>query len=88
MVRRSARSDTSIDYPRLVAALTDCRRVFIETQARAKAGGPLYQGCSMVVAAIDGLTTFVTGNPYYHHPTGHSVLGAPWRPPCEGQDGA
>ena len=87
MSRRSARSDASIDHPRLLATLSDCRRVLIETLTRAKAGGPLYPGCSMVVAAIDGLSTFLTGNPYFHHIQAEPSDGPMRRPEGARHDG-
>ncbi len=88
MTRRSTRSDASIDARHLLASLSECRRVLIEMQCRAKVGGPLYQGCAMVVAAIDGLSTFLTGNPYYHHLTGHAQLASKPGPESERQDGS
>jgi hypothetical protein len=72
-VRRSTRSDESVDRPKLLDALGKCRQACIEALTTAKASGPLYHGCSMVVAAIDGLATLLTGNQYHFHLAPHGT---------------
>lgn len=87
MSRRTSRSDASVDHSRLLSAVSECRRSLIEASTRATANGPLYNACGMVVAAIDALTTYITGNPYFHHAGGHSQL-ASRAPEGERQDGS
>ncbi len=79
MSRRSTRADAGVDLPRLLQALATCRAALVDASARAKPGGPLYNGLGMCTAAIDGLATYVTGNPYYFYPQGHSTLAGPRR---------
>ena len=86
MTRRSTRSDASVDHSRLLSAVSECRRALIEASAKAQPNGPLYNACAMVIAAIDALTTFLTGNPYFHHTGGHSQL-ASRGPEGDRQDG-
>lgn len=87
MVRRSTRSDDAIDAPRLLAALSECRRALIEASTKARPQGPLYNACGMVIAAIDACATYLTRNPYYFHTHGHSHLAAKPGPVGERQDG-
>lgn len=87
MSRRSTRSDASVDHSRLLSAVSDCHSALIEASTKAQPNGPLYNACAMVVAAIDALTTFLTGNPYFHHASGHSQL-ASRGPEGERKDGS
>ena len=64
-MRRMTRGDMPPDPAGVVRALRACRVTMIEVQRRVRPTGPTYHGASMVVAAIDGFATMLTGQRYY-----------------------
>jgi hypothetical protein len=52
---------------RLLDALGTCRQAVISAQTQVKVARPVYHGCQMVTAAIDGLAKLVTGSNSYFH---------------------
>jgi hypothetical protein len=58
------------DPAAIVRALRACRTVMIDVCRTVKPFGPAYHGASMVIASIDGLVTFLTGQQDYFHRAG------------------
>jgi hypothetical protein len=76
MSRHSGRDDKR-ERPQLLAALGACRNALTSELATMKPMGPLYQFCSGVIAAIDALAHYMTGQPYYFHDKGSVGSGRP-----------
>ncbi len=64
MARTRGRGDTILKVPELLTALAEMRGRLIKA-SMAGPYGPAYHALSMVVRAIDGLATFVTGQRDY-----------------------
>ena len=75
MVRRTSRTEMPPDPAGIVRALRTCRDAMTNVQRQVKLTGPAYHGASMVMAAIDGFTTFLTGQCHYFWATGSSSSG-------------
>ena len=65
MARRTGRSDMPIDAAGTLRALGACRGAMIDVLRTVKPMGPAYHAASMVVSAIDGMATFLTGERYF-----------------------
>jgi len=65
MARTRGRGDTILNVPELLTALGDMRGRLINASMDVRPYGPAYHALSMVVRAIDGLATFVTGQRDY-----------------------
>lgn len=65
MARRTGRSDMPIDPAGTVRALGVCRSAMIDVLRTVKPRGPAYHAASMVVSAIGGMATFLTGERYF-----------------------
>jgi hypothetical protein len=75
MVHRR-RPDLIRDPAGVLVALGACRKTMIETMKAVKPMGVMYQGLSMVVAAIDALATLLVGREGYFWATGSSPMPA------------
>lgn len=64
-MRRMTRGDMPPDPAKVVRALRACRETMIEVQGRVRPTGPTYHGAAMVIAAVDGFATLLTGQRYY-----------------------
>ena len=78
MARRTGRSDFPNNPVATLRALSMCRLAMIDVLRVVKPMGPAYHAASMVVAAIDGFATFLTGE-RYHFSAGGSTPIAPQR---------
>ena len=65
MVRRTGRSEMPKDPAGTLRALAACRGAMIDVLRGVRPMGPAYHAASMVVAAIDAMATFLTGERYY-----------------------
>ena len=62
----------------VVRALRACRESMLEVQSRVRPTGPVYHGAAMVISAIDGFATVLTGERHYFSIDG-SVAADPRR---------
>ncbi len=59
-----------------IRALKACRAAMVDVCGRVKPMGPIYHGASMVMAAIDGFATVLTGQRHYFHADGSTMSEA------------
>lgn len=78
MARRTKRSDMPNDTAATIRALGGCRQAMIDVLRVVKPMGPAYHAASMVISAIDGFATFLTGQ-RYHFSVGSSAPADPRR---------
>ncbi len=77
-MRRRTRADIPPDPAGVVRALRACRDSMLEVQSRVRPTGPVYHGAAMVISAIDGFATVLTGE-CHHFSIGGSVATDPRR---------
>ena len=65
MARRTRRSDMPHDPAGTLRALAACRKAMLDVSRAVKPMGPADHAASMVIAAIDGMAAFLTGERYY-----------------------
>ena len=93
MARRTGRSDLPTDPVATMRALSLCRSAMIDVLRTVKPMGPAYHAASMVISAIDGMATFLTGERYYFAAGGSTpnkpqrsglapISAAEGEPPC------
>ena len=64
-MRRRTRADMPPDPAAVVRALRACRDSMLEVQSRVRPTGPVYHGAAMVISAVDGFATVLTGERHY-----------------------
>lgn len=62
---RLSRSDWPPKPDAVLNALRICRDAMTDVHSKVKINGPVYHAASMVNAAVDAMTTLLTGDPQY-----------------------
>ena len=78
MAQRTRRYDMPIDPAATIRALAACRSAMIGVLRVVKPMGAAYHAASMVMSAIDGMASFLTGARYYFSASGSTPM-APQR---------
>lgn len=70
VAHRPRRGETLRDAAGVLKVMGQCRAVLVEAQDGVKPFGTMFQGCGMVIAAIDALACLLTGQPHYFNVEG------------------